>query len=405
MNRTVHIVRRAAGRLAAACCATVLAVTLALPGAALAADDAGIAESPYPEDALGGAIDALNSFAGGNVLTSDQFPIDNEVANWIVFDMARADRAKGADAYLSAYEDHVTQAYADADVKLDKYMPTAWGRAVMLVCALDGDPTSFGTDANGQPIDLVADGSYNWTQTNALGANGSNGVIYAISALDCSGAQVPADARYTVDDMLAELLACQNEDGSFGLFAGSGSTDLTGMALAALSRHADNPDVAAAIDRGVAYLSETQGGDGRYSAEDIANSESCSMVIIGLASNGIDPRTDERFVKNGVSLYDALLSFKREDGTFSHSMDDDLSSIEFMATEQAMRALVSVCELDYGGDGNPYTLDVKLSMGKSLWGGGRSAASLIAGIVVGAAIVVAVVFALARRRNRIDKAL
>ena len=47
-------------------------------------------------------------------------------------------------------------------------------------------------------------------------------------------------------------------------------------------------------------------------------SESISQVLVALTALGIDPNTDERFVKNGFSAVDALLDYAVDGGGFEH---------------------------------------------------------------------------------------
>ena len=60
---------------------------------------------------------------------------------------------------------------------------------------------------------------------------------------------------------------------------------------------------------------------------------------MALTSLGLDPDTDPRFVKNGNSVLDALLSFAVTGGGFIH--DDKSGGINGMSTEQAYYALAA----------------------------------------------------------------
>ena len=55
---------------------------------------------------------------------------------------------------------------------------------------------------------------------------------------------------------------------------------------------------------------------------------------------------DERFVKNGNTLLDRLMMFRLENGSFVHALDG--SGENFMATEQAFYAMVSVWRAQQG---------------------------------------------------------
>ena len=57
------------------------------------------------------------------------------------------------------------------------------------------------------------------------------------------------------------------------------------------------------------------------------------------------PLDDERFVKNGVTVEDALLRFAQESGAFVHVLD---GGDDGMATEQAFYALAAIHRAETG---------------------------------------------------------
>ncbi|MDE5936777.1 MAG: hypothetical protein K2G83_05175 [Ruminococcus sp.] len=66
---------------------------------------------------------------------------------------------------------------------------------------------------------------------------------------------------------------------------------------------------------------------------------SIAQVIVACTSLGVDPATDERFVKNGFSAVDAILEFYNPDShNFSHIIGDGGNA---MATDQASYALIA----------------------------------------------------------------
>lgn len=365
------------------------------------------AASADPETELMECVDgimadlALSSIT--DIYSSDSLGAGDSISDWLAFDLCRMGVEDGSEEYLEALETYVTQAYA-TDRKLSSSKSTEWDRIAIAVEALGGDATSFGTDEDGEPIDLVADGAYDWSQTGELADQGSNAYIYALVSINASGVEVPDDALYPIDVLIDGLLSYQGDDGGFGLSStdAGGEVDITAMALVALAPYRDvNDDVAAAIELGLGYISDMQAADGTFVADGESSSESSSMVIIALSALGIDAQTDERFVKEYGDAYSALLSYQRDDGTFSHNSDDDLSFVEYMSTEQAMRALISYAEMLEGGDGNVYTCDVELDLVGGA--GGSSSQSpvpwVLGGAVAGVAIV-AIVFAAGRRRSR-----
>jgi hypothetical protein len=114
---------------------------------------------------------------------------------------------------------------------------------------------------------------------------------------------------------------------------------MTGMALQALAAYVESHlDVKQAVDRALKALSEAQNADGSFSSVDGPNSESLAQVITALAALGIDADEDARFVKNGSSAMDALLTYFIPGGGFRHVPDGNLDG---MSTEQAYYALVA----------------------------------------------------------------
>ena len=142
--------------------------------------------------------------------------------------------------------------------------------------------------------------------------------------------------------------------------------DTTGTALTALAAYADRAAVKSFIDKAVAGLSKAQNSNGSY-----GNVNSDAMVIIGLAAVGIDPASDERFVKGGCSLADALLLYVNDtrNGFTTAAVGavngESTQKAAALATEQGFRALVTLEKLaSLNGDSksfNIYTQLVKTS--------------------------------------------
>ena len=268
----------------------------------------------------------------------DGFPAGSSICDWAAIAFALNGRADCYDVYLDALESYVTDQYAQ-NGGLDRTKATEWHRIALTVLALGGDPTAFGTDAEGQPVNLIADGTYNFFA--ALDAQGTNGLIFALITLDANNYTVPEGSANTRESILAALLAAQSSDGGFGLSKESSDVDITAMALCALAPYKQDADVAAAIDAALSYLSGVQTENGGFFSYDVETSESASQVIIALSALGIDPQTDERFIKNGVSVYDALMSYQSGSG-FVHTKDEAEAGNDVMATEQAVLALTAM---------------------------------------------------------------
>lgn len=180
------------------------------------------------------------------------------------------------------------------------------------------------------------------TDMTYLKKQGINGPIWALIAFDSHDYDIPAGGDVTRDSLIETILAAQHNDGGWSLSAAvdkPSDPDMTGMALQALAPYYNkNADVKAAVDKSLEYLSKTQSSSGGFGSIDGKCTESCAQVIVALTALGIDPETDSRFVKNGMSVVDAMCTFAVEGGGFAHVPNGQLNG---MATEQGQYALAA----------------------------------------------------------------
>ena len=94
--------------------------------------------------------------------------------DWYPIGLGRLGIADNYAAYLAVIRDRVQERYREPG-KLSAAKATEWHRITLAVLAMGGDPTSLGTDADGNPIDLIADGTYDRGRTTPLGRQGING--------------------------------------------------------------------------------------------------------------------------------------------------------------------------------------------------------------------------------------
>jgi len=173
---------------------------------------------------------------------------------------------------------------------------------------------------------------------------GINGPIWALIAFDSYDYEIPVNSKATQqvtrEGIIEYILSKQLDNGGWALAGKGYDPDITGMAIQALAPYYNsNAQVKAAVDEAVAMLSEIQSDNGGFSASvDGACSESCAQVIVALTALGINPETDSRFIKNGMSVVDAMCLFAVEGGGFVHVPGGKLNG---MATEQAQYALAS----------------------------------------------------------------
>lgn len=291
------------------------------------------------------ALAAGKGYTADTLLGSGMLAAGDSVSDWVAIAAGRAGESGGAANYLKALESYVTKAYKEEN-GLHRIKATEWHRISLVVLSLGGDPTAFGKDAGGKPINLIADGTYNFSAAGSLGAQGLNGWIFALITLDSGRFAVPEGAKYTRQSILQALAEAQGTDGGFGLSAGSTDVDITAMALQALAPYQNSTvtytgagekkvTVREIIDAGLDWLSRQQTAEGDFISWDTPNLESTAQVAIALCSLGIDPSSDERFVKGAASVADGLLRYRLADGTFCHALG--LES-DVMATEQAILA-------------------------------------------------------------------
>lgn len=192
---------------------------------------------------------------------------------------------------------------------------------------------------------------------------GINGPVYALIALDYAGYKSEGETKVTDvteentttlrDDYLNDILSKEISGGGWALSGTSADPDITMMAVQALSKYTYLPEVNDAVERALTVMSSKQNAQGGYSFWGSVNAESISQVICGLTMLGIDPTTDERFIKNGNTLVDALKSFSadcvKDKVTYSEyrgyahvANSDGTYSYNQMATEQAGYAMVAL---------------------------------------------------------------
>ena len=242
-----------------------------------------------------------------------------------------------ASGYYDKYYENVVNTLKENDGILSgdrKY--TEYSRVIMGLSAIGRDATNVG--------------GYNLVEKLAnfdkVKSQGVNGVIFALIALDTKGYETSdPDIR---QKYINEILANEISGGGFDFMGVSADPDMTAMALQALTPYRDDPKVDAVVKRGVAILSKLQESNGGLSSWGSNNSESVAQTIIALCGMGIDPNSDSRFVKNGHSLLDALLTFEAKDGGFMHVQAGASTGggaeggvADGMATDQAALALLA----------------------------------------------------------------
>ncbi|MBQ9827738.1 MAG: terpene cyclase/mutase family protein [Lachnospiraceae bacterium] len=318
----------------------IFAFVLMLAGASPAfADDA--PEDKYLQEKLDEAYEGLQKKTGSKQIlkASDYYAPGDSTGDWTAMAVAIAGKDDDTEGYLKGLREYIETEYASGG--FDRAKPTEFQRMSLTILMLGGDPQEFAKDPEGNYLDLIGMGTYSFRE-GSPSWQGSNAVMYALVVMESAGVDAPKGSGITKESLIKELLGYQKEDGSFALSpAVDGFPDVTAMAIYALAPYRDDPEVSAALDKAVDYISGLQADDGGiagFTGEQ--DCETISQVIMALASLGIDPFTDERFVKNGHTLIEALDRFRLEDGTYMHAAS--VGNTDYMSTESAMIALLSV---------------------------------------------------------------
>lgn len=357
------------------------------------AEDDGFEKAPIDLDELESEIMAVVDWKkeelqspDGLLLTNDFLENAGETsADWYVIGLGRTGVADNFADYTAVIKDDVEKRY-QTEEKLSDAKATEWHRISLAILAAGGDPTKVGESENGEAIDLIADGTYyRGKDTRPLGTQGINGWIWGLITIDSMRYDIPDDAVETRDSIIQEILRSQLDDGGFALntFEEDADVDLTAMAIQALAPYYNSEEtytyeqtttgkevtntVRDVVDEAVELLSALQSDNADYDMAGISNVESTSQVIVALTALGIDPLADERFIKNGNTLLDAILAYKMPDGGFIHSETYDEEN-EFadpdesnsMASEQVLYTLTALYRF-YDGKRSLYDFREEMS--------------------------------------------
>ncbi len=290
--------------------------------------------------------------------------------DWYPIGLGRLGIEDNYAGYLAVIKDQIEERYGQSG-KLSAAKATEWHRITLAVLAMGGDPTSIGTDENGQPINLIADGTYDRGKTTSLGRQGINGWIWGLIALDSLRYEIPEGAYYTRDDIIIEILRQQLLDGGFALSGKSADPDITAMAVQALAPYYNSEklytytlkssgeevtkNVHQVVEEALTCLSGLQLETGDFASWGTVNVESTDQVVVALCCLGINPLKDERFIKNGHTLLDGILRYRMADGGFVHSFTydpDNPTSLpdqsNTMAGEQTLYTMAAIWRCSEG---------------------------------------------------------
>lgn len=203
-----------------------------------------------------------------------------------------------------------------------------YSKAIICLTALGIDAEKLYTVNSNEPISAVE---------GLNSVSHSSSVWYAPYTMAAYNQNSYSGTEELEKDLIDAVLENQGEDGSWDEW---GSVQSTSNVITGLSFYQGTDEkIEEAIENAVAYLCEAQESDGRFDDGYGPDANVAAMAVIGLCAAGVNPDTDDRFVKDDVSALDGLLSFALTDNSgFGYN---DNSAINPYATEQAFRALIA----------------------------------------------------------------
>ena len=273
---------------------------------------------------MGKKLDEIYKTTGDFMSKLGTPTVNSTGGEWMVIGLARSGRTVPAGYYDNVVE--YVKAKADANERLHRAKVTDNARVILALTAIGKDVTNVGGHNLLKGLDNM-----DYVQTQGI-----NGPIFTLIALDSHN--YPTMGDVSREKLIQVILDAQLADGGWDLSADNADPDMTAMAIQALAPYyKTNETVKAAVDKALEALSAMQRPDGGFGSWGTVNSESCAQVIVALTALGIDPTADSRFVKNDLTVLDALAGFYVTGG-FRHTANGELDG---MATEQGYYALAA----------------------------------------------------------------
>ena len=259
---------------------------------------------------------------------------------WAVIGLARSGYSVPAN-YYDDYYARVEKYVKNCSGVLHERKYTEYSRVILALTAIGRDPSNVAGYNLLTPL-----GDFEKTIWQGL-----NGPIWALIALDSGNYDIPknpaAKTQATRQLYIDEILNNQMKDGGWSLTGtGDSDVDISAMALQALAKYQDQKAVKTATDKALTWLSKNQDSKGGFASWGTTNVESVAQVIVALCELGMD-LNDSRFVKNGHTLTENLLSFRQSNGGFYHVLDGSDGNNQ-MSAEQGFYALVAIDRAENG---------------------------------------------------------
>lgn len=210
--------------------------------------------------------------------------------------------------------------------KLDPNKVTDWEREALAVVACDQNPRDFGGVDFVEKIKSFYDGEQIGDR-NMLNDDFWGAIALVSCGVDREDIVIQNVKNYIINH--------QNPDGGWGVsITGGSDVDSTSAAIMALMACGEDKN-STTIQKALDFLRSKQSETGGFVSWGTPNSASTAWAIMAISSTGGNP---SKWMKNGVSPVDYLISLQRDDGAFKWNETVEMNA-EWM-TSYAIPALL-----------------------------------------------------------------
>lgn len=308
-------------------------------------------------------IDSMVDSTVSYLLSAKPEPVYGD--EWSIIAMARSNRVVPQDYYQKYYAS-VERKVKEELKKADPFTPDYANNDY--TSNTDLEKIIIALNAIGKDTTNVAGVNLNELLLNKedLGNNGVSELTYALIALDSKNYKDSATSINTRESIINKMLSLRTQDGGFSWdsTAAIADNDTTAMAVQALSKYTDKPEVKAVVDKCVDILknAQTTKGDyeGSYMGSTYESPCTTAQVIVMLSTLNIDATKSENGFVKQVDLIDVIKEYYFAGGGFKNSSYD--TAPDSYATDQLLYSLVAYLRLIDGKNSLYDMTDVKVSV-------------------------------------------
>ncbi len=284
-------------------------------------------------------------------------------AEWAVLALARSEFKTLDNNIFTTYETnlekYLNKNYFELRVN-DEVEAAGYPRTILAYTAIGKYAnTSIGTD-------FVM--GISWSPL--LEEQGVYGTFYALIAIDCGNYEFHENGDVSREELLADIVLWQHEDGGFGPDGERGTSDVytTAIALQALSNYQNDVEIKEVTEKALAYLQDEQLATGAFGKQNKMDLQATAQVVIALTELGTNP--DDFGTGN---MMQELLNCQNEDGSFSYENEADMNTtvdvlLALAAYNRMVSGKVSLYDMSdvYGATHNKLTGNMKTALNSML---------------------------------------